>query len=100
VESDTVAVYMQCKGQISGLIKGSVTTSGFENWIDVADLHWGFTGSKQAGGDPTVSEVVITKPADVASPLLIQSGLSNETLTDVVFKFTTTTKDAVTTFTA
>jgi type VI secretion system Hcp family effector len=99
-EISTVAVYMQCKGKISGLIKGSVTTAGFQDWIDVAGLQWGFTGSKQGGGDPTVNEVVITKRADVASPLLIQSGLSNETLTGVVFKFTTTIKDGVSTFTS
>jgi type VI secretion system secreted protein Hcp len=95
-----VAIYMQCKGKVSGLIKGGVTTAGFQNWIDVLGFQWNFTGSKQDGGDATVGEVVITKPTDTASPLLVQSGLSNETLTDVVFKFTSTVKDAVGVFTS
>jgi type VI secretion system Hcp family effector len=97
-ESITVAIYMQCKGQQSGLIKGSVTTSGYQDWIDVRSFHWEFTGSKQEGGDPTAGEVVITKPIDKASTLLVQSGLNNEVLTDVTFKFTTTVKDGVDVF--
>lgn len=94
-----MAIYMQCKGKISGVIKGAVTTAGFQNWIDVGEFQWGFVGSKQDRGDPTVGEVVITKPTDSASPLLIQSGLTNETLTDVVIKFTSTIKDGVGVFT-
>ena len=90
---------MQCKGQQSGLMKGSVTTAGFADWIDVASFQWAYAGSKQVGGDVTVGEVVITKKPDKASTLLIQSGLMNENLTQVVFKFTTTVKDAVGTFT-
>ena len=94
-----MAIYMQCKGKISGLMKGSVTTAGFEDWIDVTTFHWSFSGSKQEGGDPTAGEVVITKHADRASTLMIQSGLTNEVLTDVTFKFTTTMKDKVGVFT-
>jgi type VI secretion system Hcp family effector len=86
---------MYCKGQQSGLIKGSVTTSGFQDWIDIRSFHWDFTGSQQEGGDPTAGEVVVTKPLDKASTLLVQSGLNNEVLTEVTFKFTTTVKDGV-----
>jgi type VI secretion system Hcp family effector len=89
---------MQCKGQSSGLIKGSVMTGGFQDWIDVRSFHWNFTGSKQEGGDPTAGEVVITKPIDKSSTLMVQSGLNNENLTTVVFKMTSTTKDGVGTF--
>jgi len=89
-------------------IDGAVTTSGFEKWIEILQLKWGFErdtnkamdGSTSWGRPPSVHEVTVTKRSDKATTLLIQKGLSNEPASTVKFKFTATAKDKVATYLA
>ena len=89
-------------------IDGAVTTAGFEKWIEILSLNWGFAreghqamdGSRGAGRPPSVQEVVVTKRADKASTLLVQNGLTNKIASTVKLKFTSTAKDKVATYLA
>ena len=84
-----------------GSIQGSVTASGFENWIVLDSFQWGFSAgytAKQSGSEVSVREVVMTLRAEKASPLIVSAGVSRTVLPSAVLKFTTTTKDKVTTF--
>lgn len=82
-----------------GAIPGSVTTSGFENWIMLESFNWGFSASgafSYTSAEVSVREVVVTMRAEKASPLLVNAGLSRTPLKpSVQIKFTTTAKDKV-----
>jgi len=63
-------------------IPGDVTAKGHEQWIDVSSLQWGVgrgitaaSGSEadREGSTPSISEIVITKSNDSASPNLFRA---------------------------
>jgi type VI secretion system secreted protein Hcp len=75
-------IFMKVEG-----IDGDVTAAGHEKWIEVNSLQWGIgrgIGSP-TGGDkereasaPSISEVVVTKTTDIASPKLMEAALWGE----------------------
>lgn len=97
-----MAIYMKY-----GDIKGSVTTDGFKDWIELGSFQWGVgrsvnstSGSSDTreGSEPSVSEIVVTKRMDKASPKLWQDAVGGDFSKDVTISMTTTTKDKVETF--
>ncbi len=75
-------IYMKYDG-----IDGDVTESGHAKWIEVDSFQWGIGRgiSSPVGGSedressaPSVSEVVVTKPNDVASVKLVNEALQGE----------------------
>ena len=94
-----MAIYMKY-----GDIAGSVTTDGFKDWIQVNSFQWGVGrgvtsphGSEDTreGSEPSVSEVVVTKRMEKASPKLWQDAVGGDFSAKVTIKFTSTTKDKV-----
>jgi type VI secretion system secreted protein Hcp len=65
-------------------IPGDVTAQGHEKWIEVNSFQWGIgrgisnassSPSDREGSTPSVSEIVITKSTDSASPNLKRASL-------------------------
>jgi type VI secretion system secreted protein Hcp len=65
-------------------IDGDVTTAGHEKWIEVHSFQWGVgrgmtnsggSGADREGSTPSVSEIVLTKDTDGASPNLFRASL-------------------------
>ena len=99
-----MSIYMKFEG-----INGAVTTKGFEKWIELLSFNFGLGRSigtaargstNREGAEPHFAEVTITKPFDVASVKLEEDAWGGHLDSKVTFKFTTTTKDSVTTFLA
>ncbi|MFN6998615.1 type VI secretion system tube protein Hcp [Elioraea tepidiphila] len=74
-----MAIYMHYEG-----IEGNVTAKGYEKWIEVNSFQFGSgrgittpTGraANRESSAPSISEVVVTKTMDKASPMLFQEGL-------------------------
>jgi type VI secretion system secreted protein Hcp len=68
-------------------INGDVTAEGHKQWIEVNSFQWGVGRgiSSPTGGSadressaPSVSEVVVTKPTDIASTNLLHEALQGE----------------------
>jgi type VI secretion system secreted protein Hcp len=68
-------------------IPGDVTAAGHEKWIEVNSFQWGVgrgisspTGgsSDREASAPSVSEIVVTKPTDIASVKLLDESLEGE----------------------
>ncbi|HEY3848563.1 MAG TPA: type VI secretion system tube protein Hcp [Acetobacteraceae bacterium] len=87
-----------------GDIKGSVTTDGFKDWINLDSFQWGVGRSVNStaggsdtreGSEPSVSEIVVTKRLDKASPSLWQDAVGGDFSKDITITMTTTTKDKV-----
>jgi type VI secretion system secreted protein Hcp len=83
-----------------GTIAGDVTASGHEKWIEVNSVQFGVGRgiSAPTGGSadreasaPSVSEIVVTKPTDVASTKLFDESLEGEGQ-DVTIDFCKTDK--------
>lgn len=94
-----MAIYMNWDG-----IPGAVTTGGFEKWIELNSFQWGvgraITSASRSlesreGSEPSISEIVVTKRMDKASPKLFQDAVGGDLSTTVKIKLTTTTKDKV-----
>jgi len=99
-----MAIYMKY-----GSIKGPVTTDGFKGWIELDSFQWGVgrnVGTAARGStsrehsEPSLSEIVVTKRSDIASPKLFLDAVGGKLDTKVEIKFTTTTKGKVDTFLA
>src|SRR5688572_6845368 len=97
-----MAVYMKY-----GSIKGPVTTDGFKDWIELQSFQWGVgraIGTAARGStsrehsEPSISEIVVTKLTDIASPKLFLDAVAGKLDSKVEVKFTTTTKGKVETF--
>ncbi|HYL66826.1 MAG TPA: type VI secretion system tube protein Hcp [Nitrosopumilaceae archaeon] len=68
-------------------IKGEVTATGHQDWIELNSFQWGVgrtissptsgSGDRQ-GSAPSVSEIVVTKVMDKSSPSLLQQALAGE----------------------
>jgi len=89
-----MAIYLQVDG-----IQGSVTTQGYENWSELNSFQWGVgrsIGTAASGAasressNPTISEIMITKLADAASPDLFTYALAGELNKTFTISFTTT----------
>ncbi len=87
-------IYMDFEG-----IKGDATDKDHKKWIVVDSCQWGVgrgistpTGSaaKRESSNPSVAEVVITKPLDVASGKLFGEALVGVTGKKVKFHFAAT----------
>jgi type VI secretion system secreted protein Hcp len=83
-----------------GALKGDVTATGHEKWIEVNSFQWGVgrglsspTGgsSDREASAPSVSEIVVTKPTDIASVKLLDESLEGEGV-DVTIDFCKTDK--------
>lgn len=97
-----MAIYMKF-----GSVNGQVTTKGFEKWIELNSFQFGVgraVGSaargsaNREGSEPNFSEITVTKTLDVSSNPLFQDASGGNFDATVKIKFTTTTKDTVTTF--
>jgi type VI secretion system secreted protein Hcp len=97
-----MALYMKF-----GSVKGHVTTDSFKDWIELDSFQWGVgrsIGTAARGAqsrehsEPSLSEIVVTKHTDIASPKLFLDAVAGKLNTDVEIKFTTTTKGKVDTF--
>ena len=87
-----------------GSIAGSVTTDGFKDWIQVNSFQWGVgrgvttphgSDDTREGSEPSVSEVVVSKRMEKASPKLWQDAVGGDFSSMVTIVFTSTTKDKV-----
>lgn len=89
-----MAIYVKFDG-----INGSVTTSGYQQWIALSDFQWGYQagsrGVAEHSREVTVSNVTLKMRAEQASVDLAQKGLSRAVLSKVQIAFTTTGKDSV-----
>lgn len=92
-----MAIYMKFQG-----IDGNVTAKGYEKWIEVHSFQFGSgrgivtpTGraANREASAPSVSEVVVTKVMDKASPLLFEQGLVGMTGKQVQVVITRTGKE-------
>ena len=83
-----------------GAIQGDVTATGHESWIEVNSIQWGVGRSiaSPVGGSsdreasaPSLSEIMVTKPTDMASIKLLNESLEGEG-EDVTIDFCMTDK--------
>ena len=87
-------IYMNYTG-----IEGSVTAEDHKAWIEVDSFQWGIgrgisggtgSGANRESGRPSVSEIVITKTLDAASPKLSQELIKTTKGVDVKIDFVRT----------
>lgn len=83
-------------------IDGNVTAVGYKEWFELESFHWGCnrqcstpTGraANREVSAPSVSEVVITKKMDRASPQLLEQALVGQTGRTVTLTATRTGKE-------
>ena len=84
-----------------GNIKGSVTTKGHEEWINVQSFQFGVgrgistpvgNSKNREASSPSISEVTFTKEMDQSSPYLFNEGCVGKSL-KAVFHFCRTAAD-------
>lgn len=98
-----MAIYMKF-----GDIKGQVQTEGFKDWIELESCQYGVSrnvstgagGAGREGAHPHISDIVITKNFDMASPKLYQDSVAGAFHSKVEIKLTTTTKNKIDTYLA
>ena len=98
-----MAIYMKF-----GDIKGQVQTDGFKDWIELESMQYGVNrnvstgagGAGREGAHPNISDILITKTFDVASPKLYQDAVAGAFHSNVDIKLTTTTKNKIDTYLA
>ena len=82
-----------------GSLAGDVTTAGFETWTELSSFQWGVgrgVGSAMGGAMsressvPSISEIVVTKTLDAASPGLWTDSVAGMFDQKVTITFTTT----------
>ena len=82
-----------------GSLAGDVTTAGFETWTEIQSFQWGVgrgVGSAMGGAMsressvPSISEIVVTKNMDAASPGLWTDSVAGTFNQKVTITFTTT----------
>jgi len=74
-----MAIYMQVDG-----ISGSVTTQGFQNWIELSSFQWGMSrpigavrgSTGREASNPTIGEIHVTKRGDASSVGLLDYALA------------------------
>lgn len=86
-----IDVYLQIDG-----IKGESADEAHPGWIECTTVHFGVAQPKSAtastGGGHTaervdVKDILLTKQADLSSPLLLQSCASGKTIPKATFEF-------------
>ena len=86
-----------------GSVAGDVTTQGFETWTELQSFQWGVgrgVGSAMSGAMsreasvPSISEIVVSKRMDAASPALWTDSVAGMFNTAVTITFTTTSAGA------
>ena len=86
-----------------GSVAGDVTTKGFETWTELQSFQWGVgrgVGSAMSGAMsreasvPSISEIVVSKRMDAASPALWTDSVAGMFNTAVTITFTTTSAGA------
>jgi type VI secretion system secreted protein Hcp len=86
-----IDVYLQIDG-----IKGESADDKHKDWIECKSVNWGVTQPKSAtastGGGHTAErceheEIALTKLADLASPVLLQTCSSGKTIPKAKFEF-------------
>ncbi|HUB45252.1 MAG TPA: type VI secretion system tube protein Hcp [Acetobacteraceae bacterium] len=89
-----MAIYAKFDG-----VNGSVTTTGYQQWIALSDFQWGYQagsrGVAEHSREVTVSNITLKMRAEQASVDLAQKGLSRAVLSKVQIAFTSTGKDSV-----
>ncbi|MEX2431007.1 MAG: Hcp family type VI secretion system effector [Dehalococcoidia bacterium] len=90
--ADQVVIFMTARGERQGLIQGSVSQAGVEDWMEVVGYSHEIVSPRDAAsGLPTGKRqhkpLVVTKPVDKATPLLYNALVSAENLTDVTLEF-------------
>ena len=88
-------IYMNYDG-----IEGEITAAGHEKWIELTNFTWGEArgltggqgGSTRESGTVSISDVVITKMADCASPKLFIAGATGTVDKVVKIDFVRTAK--------
>jgi type VI secretion system secreted protein Hcp len=98
-----MAIYMKFGG-----VDGQVSTENYKGWIELNSFQYGVNrnvstgagGRGREGANPQISEIVVTKEFDVASPKLYQDAVAGSFSTKVEIKLTTTTKNKVDTYLA
>jgi len=96
-----VAIYMKF-----GTVDGNVTTEGFNKWIELKSASWGINravssaagNANREGTAPSLSDVVVSKEHDSSSGKLMNDALAGAFDSDVVIKWTTTTKNKTETY--
>ena len=93
-----MAIYMKY-----GDIKGSVTTEGFKDWIELGSCQMGAgrgigsargSGSNREASEPSISEITVTKEWDAqSSSKLFEESVAGTMDRKVEIKFTTTNKN-------
>ena len=82
-----------------GKLAGDVTTEGFEKWTELQSFQWGVgrgVGSAMGGAMsressvPSISEIMVTKNMDAASPGLWTDSVAGTFNQKVTITFTTT----------
>lgn len=76
-------------------VKGSTTTKGFEDQIELSSFQWGAgvgvssaRGGSRTTSEPSVSEITGTKTTDKASELLFKSLLKGDAIGKATISFT------------
>jgi len=96
-----MSIYVQIDG-----IKGKVTASGHEDWIDAGSLQWGVgraisssvgTSADREASKPSISEVSITKLMDASSPGIFTEACVGKSKT-VKIHLCTTGTDSIDTY--
>lgn len=86
-----IDVYLQIEG-----IKGESQDDKHKDWIEITSAHWGVVQPKSAtastaGGHTTaraeLSDIVVTKLADLSSPILFQICASGKTIPKAKLEF-------------
>jgi type VI secretion system secreted protein Hcp len=97
-----MAIYMDYPG-----IKGSSAAAGYANSIVLNSFQFGAarnitmahsTGAAREVSAPTVSQIMVTKSMDIASPKLFTESVAGNLTNTVKIHFTTTTANKVTEF--
>ena len=96
-----MAIYMDFDG-----VKGDVTTADYKGWIELNSFQFGVSravssgagGATRESSTPSISEIVVSKYLDAASPKLYNDSLAGNFDTKVTIKMTATTKNKVETF--
>jgi type VI secretion system Hcp family effector len=87
-----MAIYMSVKGTQQGVMTGGVTSGNYKGQILVNSVHFsmGHPVNSNTGlttGKQVAKPVVVSKPTDMSSPLLLSSCQNNENLTTVMITY-------------
>jgi type VI secretion system secreted protein Hcp len=96
-----VAIYIKF-----GDVEGGVTEDKHKGWIEVNSFQFGVARSVSSGAGgqtrestaPSISEIVVSKVNDIASPKLYEDSLAGAFDTPVTIEMTQTTKKATETY--